>query len=262
MIGSYLLRPLNPDTEELIAQTAVNLLNCDLSRLPVNMLQHSFMADWHEYGKSVHLQPYRNCMKYPRLENQTKLVFRERKALHQQAVFTSCKQLLQQSCDQSRVRGFKTIRMTIGQIARVLQIDPEVKVIYSARDPRGIANSRYTISSVDKRIARTLKDTIREICVRMRYDTDALGRLSRDITNRVYHTHFEDILTDPERHVREMYGFMGMNMTKEIRRWVTKQGKKAEKERHNHVMQKWRSRDENGRWWDVGECEGLIPTPD
>ena len=74
---------------------------------------------------------------------------------------------LKQLCLNSDIRSFKTIRLPMELIRRILKADPTIKIIYSTRDPRGMINSR---KNLEKFTNTTFEKRVIDLCIHVEHD--------------------------------------------------------------------------------------------
>ena len=207
------------------------------------MFHHAFMLG-PGFDAVKRLVKYRTCMQMdkPKGLNERKQHYIRRRNTNSMRKFPACKHLIQTACSGRDIRAFKTIRMTMEQISSVLAIDPEVKVIYSTRDPLGMVSSRYKIDVNHSKKFNTplppFKQRIVELCVRVRRDRKLLVTLQKSYPNNLYVTSYETMYADVQGTAEEVYQFLGLDMPASVNTWVMDQ---VNRDGHVNQTEKWRT---------------------
>ena len=239
LISNY--RELSPKMEDWFSTATVDLLSCNVKSqsIPPRMLMSQFFLGPHVKGRSrTLLQYYRRCMN--RLTgNQTRNEFEKVKFKSYFERFPECQTHLKRVCTRHDVTVIKTIRMTLKQASRAMELDPDLKVIYSTRDPRAVASSRDHIVNYVKD-APSLAQTTAEVCERMRYDLDHLETLEANYITRFMRTSFEAIVSDVEGVSRQIYSFLGLgHVPPEVRTLIADV---SHDEGHRNATVKWQKK--------------------
>ena len=136
-------------------------------------------------------------------------------------------------CRATKHRVIKLLRMSLDNLAPLLQENSRLKVIYLYRDPRGIYNSQHgasrNISKTDKNFNNT-RQVVKSLCDRMHWDLTAGKELKANFPGRVKIIQYES-LGDLLAVGRDMYAFLGMSYSdtneKELVRMATPRGNKG-----------------------------------
>ena len=182
-------------------------------------------------------------MKYVRPPDLTKAEFRKNRTLHYNRLYPVCIEHALSVCRSRNIRAFKTIRMTLTQAFKIVKEHPDVKVIYSTRDPRGMASSRYKIDLQYKYIAGMppFRQRVVEQCVRVRNDLNIVPKLQQEFPNNFFSSSFEDLVKDPVAIADRVYAFLGLQMPEAIKEWVQRQVKNHDNGPHSNATVKWKS---------------------
>ena len=126
-------------------------------------------------------------------------------------------------CSQKTLIGIKAIRMPMSLVDKLLQEDPDIKVIHYLRDPRGIVASRQRSPWLKSRVAK--KSWAREItllCNKMQDDIIARKTLEKKYPNSIYTIKYEDFARDPVCLGQKVYDHIGTPFPKDLQRWLYK----------------------------------------
>ena len=232
--------------QNLVIQTAQHLLNCNYTGLERNTFFHHFFTG-PGFVAGDHLHKYRDCMSLNRTkqENETKEDFIHTKFKHFRHAINGCLGYIQNACERCNIRAFKTIRMTLEQAYHVLQADPDVKVIYSTRDPRGMISSRIQVDVSGHRNNKTYQVPFERhahsACQRLRHDRQFIAKLKEEFPDNFYLTNYETIYGDVRGAVADVYKFLNLDIQPSVTAWVRRQMSAHERHRHGNQIDKWRT---------------------
>ncbi|KAK7089270.1 hypothetical protein V1264_024795 [Littorina saxatilis] len=120
-------------------------------------------------------------------------------------------------CRKANVTVVKTIRFSMAQAARLVQLDPTVKVVHLIRDPRGTLRSQ---SRVGEFKPKDIVAASKKLCDRVLNDLKEGEKLKTLHKGRVLTVRYEDIATEPLKFAQKLLHFAGLNMDKTLRQYV------------------------------------------
>ena len=120
-------------------------------------------------------------------------------------------------CLNSKRKVVKTIRLSMYNAEKLLNENPNLKVIHLVRDPRGMFASQFK--------TRLLKPTLfqaqfKEMCTRMTDDAQVTKRLIKGGNSNVKLLRYEDLASNPVKVVTELYKFIGEPFTEDVLKYV------------------------------------------
>ena len=131
--------------------------------------------------------------------------------------YKDCWKEAESICRAAKHRVIKLLRMSIDNLASLLQANSRLKVIYLYRDPRGIHNSQSgDLRNISKNDGKfdNVRQHVESLCERMQWDITAGKELKEMFPERVKFIQYENLgnLTDIGR---DLYAFLGMPYTSE-----------------------------------------------
>ena len=125
------------------------------------------------------------------------------------------------NCSQKNLIGIKAIRMPMSVVEKILQEDPEIKVIHYIRDPRGIVASRQKSKWLQSSVAKKSWDReITLLCNKMQDDITARKRLEEKYPNSIFTIKYEDFAADPIHHGQKVYDHIGTSFPEDLQYWL------------------------------------------
>lgn len=122
------------------------------------------------------------------------------------------------NCLKCPVKLAKVVRFRGRAVGTILERNPDLKVIYLVRDPRGTISSQNVVFwKMD--MQRTVNFT-RYYCDTIREDLDAVEPLFETYPDRIKLLRYETLADDPIRTSQELYAFLGLNFTFDVRDFV------------------------------------------
>ena len=103
-------------------------------------------------------------------------------------------------------------------VEELLKHDPDIKVIYSVRDPRGIINSRF---NVNYKYPKSLVNP-NSLCSLMAHDLKLFHELKLRHPNSLYLNYYEKLAVDPVGVSDDIYRFLGVPKSPAINDWIKK----------------------------------------
>lgn len=133
------------------------------------------------------------------------------------ARMSHCTPLLEQECNAATTRVIKTIRLDLDTVDRIVDRNPDVKVIHLVRDPRAMLNSRRKWVPVSRlEIAAT--------CARMRADFDTFQRLTSTSGSGRQSTYilarYENVISDPTTSAARVYSHVRLKPPSQFAQWL------------------------------------------
>jgi hypothetical protein len=109
----------------------------------------------------------------------------------------ACRDKLTSQCQGSKFTSMKVIRLSMEVIASLLEKDPQVKVIYLMRDPRGIVSSRHQTHLLAHHSKRSMVTEAQLLCHRMQSDLALLATLKGAYPQNILEVRYEDMAKSP-----------------------------------------------------------------
>jgi keratan sulfate 6-sulfotransferase 1 len=181
----------------------VNILNCRLDQLPINVITDYFTSKW---PKSVSLKSYRICLN----RNAT----RAKKNYYTKAKVERCLPLAINSCNNAKIRSIKSIRIGAYMADRLLELDPDLRIIHYMRDPRAMFVSAVKLGY--EKYNKT-EQWAKLWCYRMYRDHEHLRRLSKG--NKILELRYEDLATNFTKILPRMYSYIDRPLPQALIKW-------------------------------------------
>ena len=204
----FRFRTIGPQATKSLSSVIINILNCELDRLSINVLTHYFMVKW---GKAFKALPYRQCL----LNNK----FNKLSEHEQFELVSSCLPWLTQSCLSSNIRAIKSIRMPAMLAEAIMSEDPSIKFIYYPRDPRAIIVSRSAFKIVNLTVMAQVESQAIKQCTWMTEDVKHLWNATAH-TDTVLSTRYEDFARNPIDISKEIHEFLEISVPPSLPSWI------------------------------------------
>ena len=125
-----------------------------------------------------------------------------------------CLPALTEMCKESKIRATKVIRQRMKTLQHIVERDPDVRVLWYTRDPRGIVASRLT--SVAKQedlwlMNRVLKQLATPLCEKLKQDHDLYKILAKKYPRNILNVKYEDLVLDHEKILDTIYRFIDLD---------------------------------------------------
>lgn len=133
--------------------------------------------------------------------------------------YAKCLQQLEETCLRTEHRILKTIRISLELVQIMLDLWPNLKIIYLIRDPRGITNSRQHSTSGFK-MSRDIVSHSQALCSQMFNDSEYARNTSEAFPDRFKIVFYEALAERPFEGAKYVFNFMGSNLTDDILDWV------------------------------------------
>lgn len=243
LCNGYSVEGEKPDAEILDhRQRALDvlrdILTCQVTSLPVEeVLLHSFVTG-STLSRRIAMW-YRECLV-------------QKKDLPKAARLETCIPRLQGSCTSAIFTAIKTIRVSLRLASQLMQSIPDLRIVYSYRDPRGILASRKHLEPYYYTDEASFAVRSRELCGQMSQDlaeADSLrASLGESGRERLTVLRYEDLALNPLDTARDIYRGIGLELTPGVREWLIKSTTTSDHEYNpttvhrnaTEVVQKWR----------------------
>ncbi|XP_041365172.1 carbohydrate sulfotransferase 1-like isoform X2 [Gigantopelta aegis] len=188
-----------------LVSTIEDVLRCKFADMDVLTLHQ------HHMDKSHSTRDYLKCA-----QNSTLLHFHK-----------MCLSDLVSRCLGSKHVVVKSIRMDMSMTGQLLKQLPNLKVIHLIRDPRATILSRVQLGLAQMKILNLNIDVMKQQaqkspqhCDQVKNDLDEAYRLRKEFPGRVAILLYEKIVQSPVSMAEQLYKFLGMKITKEIKQYV------------------------------------------
>ena len=121
--------------------------------------------------------------------------------------FRICESLLTQSCLEKKVRSFKAIRLSMDYMESMIQQEPNLKIIYLVRDPRGILASRQSISEMSHMSGGNLTKEAQALCQRMDSDFEEFQDIKKKFPDNIIMIKYEQLAVESMKTAEHIYQF-------------------------------------------------------
>ena len=159
-----------------------------------------------------------------------------------------CRAVFIETCNSSDIRSIKSIRWNMDIVRKVLELDPEVKMIHLYRDPRGIVSSIRNAEQFSLVSGGDINEA-KVVCAKMEQDMKKRKQLELLYPNQIYSLRFEDFAGDPVKEAKKLYSWLGLSLHYDVQYYFrTQKGRKRDggtfsTQRNNSksVIYKWRN---------------------
>ncbi|XP_013382625.1 carbohydrate sulfotransferase 1-like [Lingula anatina] len=194
--------------KEFMTDVVKNLISCDFTKVPVNVLAPESPSHWFfiALGRHIHLRTYASCiLKY----NTT-------------AEDIQCIPLIKRACDKS-FKAFKIVVLRMTDLEPILRQFEPVKILYLVRDPRAsiLSMRKYKlIRPVTLQKCNMTCETVKRCKEHMIPDLVARDRLQSRFPGRIMTLRYEDLADNPIAYADKIYEFIGRKMPANVREWL------------------------------------------
>lgn len=136
------------------------------------------------------------------------------------AISDQCISKLERTCNESNIIGTKVIRMRMYNVAYLLSLNPNIKIIHYVRDPRGVTMSRFTGTKKKKNKDKLMIDTAGKLCKLMLEDIRVRKKLEEKYPENLMLVKYEDLVTKPVQELERIYRFLEIPLPDELTKWV------------------------------------------
>lgn len=183
------------------AFTVINsYFDCDFARLDFGTLVHGFQTFGNKTNKFIKCYVNKTGQK-----------------IQKKLAAQICGVQLQDSCQRSKFRTIKTIRIPMMHVETLLQRYPNLKVIHLVRDPRAQVNSIDLLAKTTK----YNKGFARQKCTAMNKDFYFSEQYRSRYPGRIMRLYYEDLASNPIKTSRSLYDFTGMNFSSTVRDYIS-----------------------------------------
>jgi len=125
-------------------------------------------------------------------------------------------------CAKANLVVAKVIRASLANLERLMERNPDMRVIYFARDPRATATSRVQNGS---KLMFTPKNhnpllEAQALCTRMRDDLLTRRHLELKYPGAILTIRYEDFIVDTERIANKVYAFVQRPLPERFNEWI------------------------------------------
>lgn len=131
-----------------------------------------------------------------------------------------CLDVLSVPCSKSKIKAIKVIRFTMAQLQKLLEIQPDTKVIHLIRDPRGSLHSQSRVGQFLWRDRENLINSSINHCNRVYEDLVICKELKQKYPNQILTVRYEEIAEYPQTSSEYLYNFLGIEMLDKIRKYI------------------------------------------
>ncbi|XP_059177487.1 carbohydrate sulfotransferase 4-like [Physella acuta] len=128
-----------------------------------------------------------------------------------------CTEDINPECRQTNYLVVKVIRLTMQELGQLMDLDPDFKVLYLVRDPRGTVRSQNQLGEFDWTI---LNNYTKSFCERVRSDIHVSKTVFHKFPHRVMQVRYEDIIENPIARTQQLYGFINLEFTPPVKEYI------------------------------------------
>ena len=187
----------------------MDILNCRLERLDYGTLGKNFIT--HRLHMKA-LLPYRACL----IQNGTAT---GRDIVVPTRAVNRCLSIAISICKRAKIRAVKTIRFGAYMINKLLKLDPEIKIIHSVRDPRGMLLSAIELGHVQHE-PEAIRQWMDIWCYRMHVDNEAISKLNA--SHHILQLRYEDLVTRFNQSLHRIYSYINRDLPPTVLRWFVR----------------------------------------
>ena len=129
--------------------------------------------------------------------------------------------VLPDTCSKRKVHAIKTVRGTMASADKLLQSHPDFFLIHLVRDPRGVVLSRrksgWSQGFYGRGKVRALAKTY---CTTVLDDIRHRKSLEKKYPHRIHSVLMDQFFEEPEKHVREIYGKIGLTVPTDVTQYL------------------------------------------
>ncbi|XP_046345891.2 carbohydrate sulfotransferase 3-like isoform X1 [Haliotis rufescens] len=129
----------------------------------------------------------------------------------------ACLHLLEKACVRSRVSCVKTIRYNMNDMTHLMGKHDHMKILHLIRDPRPTLLSQ---GKLDEFTVESLGTFAAVLCNRAKRDFDQALFMKKQYPGRIATIRYEDLADKPMLIAEQMYSFIGLDLTDEIRHYI------------------------------------------
>eukprot|EP00095_Tigriopus_kingsejongensis_P005426 maker-scaffold576_size132709-snap-gene-0.19 protein:Tk05426 transcript:maker-scaffold576_size132709-snap-gene-0.19-mRNA-1 annotation:"hypothetical protein DAPPUDRAFT_53049" len=130
-------------------------------------------------------------------------------------------------CQMYPVRLVKVIRGSVQEFSGMLSQFERLRIVFLARDPRGIVNSRRHVDWCEEDCM-----DLTSLCQGLDDNLDSIHALAQDFPSQIYFLRYEDLCLEPETHVTSLFSFLGHPVTAPIKKYILSHMTSSDKEMH------------------------------
>lgn len=207
---------------------AENLLSCNIYKIPLEITAPDVMKN-HQFGSGhfMGISKYRDCIKNTRKTD------------------VSCLSILQHICLNRPITTFKTIRLKMNTIEKLLKKRPRLKILYLVRDPRAVYLSL-------QKVGWYKNYKVKDHCEILSKELNKSILLQQKYPQRMKRVYYELIAEQPLASLAEIYSFLGMKVHEEVKKHLISIT-------HSHSSEKQYGTKRANASYAAHKWEGIIP---
>lgn len=161
-----------------------------------------------------------------------------------------CTDMLRDLCLKSKFRLFKTIRTPMSWLKDLMVEFPNMKIVHLVRDPRAVVVSQRRFGECSREKHNGVAGCSKLLCSSMEDDLTTAEVFSTVYPGRIFSLKYEDLAIEPIEKTKELYEFLDLNFTDEIRKYIvniTMSGNNASfvldtiRPDSKHMIDRWRT---------------------
>ncbi|CAH1793705.1 unnamed protein product [Owenia fusiformis] len=145
---------------------------------------------------------------------------------------SKCIESHQRSCQRTPIRATKVLRTELRSLIETSHNDPDLRIIFYMRDPRGIQNSRRKRGRNPGKSNRCCGDfysfgsddiisSSKVLCNMIKVDLDYLESLNKTQMSKIIVVKYEDLILHTELELKRIYRFLGRTeVPTEVVQWL------------------------------------------
>ena len=132
-----------------------------------------------------------------------------------------CTPILEDVCRTSTLVAMKAIRLRADLVHRMMMEDPDLKLVYGIRDPRGIVLSRQATALLSEMSRNNITREASLLCRRIAFDLNIIRNIEIEFPERILQIKYEDLALHPEETTSMFYKFLGLGVPEEVVHYLT-----------------------------------------
>lgn len=137
--------------------------------------------------------------------------------------YERCASIMKQACAATSIKAIKVIRLQMTTAIKYLHHNPDVKLIFYTRDPRGIIHSRIKLNYLSSVSMHNPGMETKLLCRKMEADLDAIFKsinYRRSTFERILVIKYEDLVEKPLEILQSVYSFLELDVPEEVTKWL------------------------------------------
>ena len=196
------------DKDKVIMKEVIDYITCDFGNLSVMSLLDKFHR-----SKTKLMKRLRWCTEvHENLTNENAPLLGFEK-------WASCFREVKETCETSKVRLLKFIRIPLASVRRIMPAFPNMKILHLHRDPRGIFNSRAQLNDTPQ---TATDQEVSDHCNQWFEDIQVAKEVAKQYPGRFKTVRYEDITEHPPEAFKAICDYFGIEYEPEIQAYLTK----------------------------------------